>query len=182
MRKSAIILAAFALTACTAKAPLSLRVVESEMTRFPEASYIDGLEGKLKWNYTTGLELKAMLDVYEMADQVGHDVRHSRLDRESILSYVDAWYDAIIDSTGRIYKYKKSNYSTDHICPGRTLFQLYDMTGKEKYRAAMDTLYSQLQSQPRTPDGNFWHFTPIRYGWTACIWPSRSMRSTPVAM
>ena len=70
---------------------------------------------------------------------------------------MDAWYDAIIDSTGRIYKYKKSNYSTDHVCPGRTLFQLYDMTGKEKYRAAMDTLYSQLQSQPRTPDGNFWH-------------------------
>ena len=41
--------------------------------------------------------------------------------------------------------------------PGRTLFQLYDITGKEKYRMAMDTLYSQLQSQPRTPEGNFWH-------------------------
>ena len=140
MRKSGIILAAFALTACTAEAPLSLRVVESEMARFPEASYLDGLEGKLKWNYTTGLELKAMLDASPEA-----------------LAYVDAWYDAIIDSTGTIYKYKKGNYSTDHVCPGRTLFRLYDMTGKEKYRMAMDTLYSQLLSQPRTPEGNFWH-------------------------
>lgn len=135
-----LILCALALTACTAKAPLSLRVAESEMARNPEASYIDGLEGKLKWNYTTGLELKAILDASPDA-----------------LDYVDAWYDAIIDSAGTIYKYKKSNYSQDHICPGRTLFGLYDLTGKEKYRVAMDTLYSQLLSQPRTPEGGFWH-------------------------
>ena len=141
MNRLSVILLAAALTACTtAKAPLSLQVVRSEMARNPEASYIDGLEGKLKWNYTTGLELKAMLDASPEA-----------------LSYVDAWYDAIIDSTGTIYKYKKSNYSLDHVCPGRTLFQLLDLTGKEKYRVAMDTLYSQLQSQPRTPDGGFWH-------------------------
>ena len=147
MRKLGIILIAFALTACTARAPLSLRVVRSEMSRFPEASYIDGLEGRLKWNYTTGLELKAMLDAS----------CHSERSEESVVDYVNAWYDAIIDSTGTIYKYKKSNYSTDHICPGRTLFQLYNITGKEKYRMAMDTLYSQLQSQPRTPEGSFWH-------------------------
>ena len=160
MRKSLFILLAAALTACNAaKAPLSQRVVLSEMARCPEAGYIDGLEGKLKWNYTTGLELKAFLDVYEMAGQAGHDIgdRHSRLDRESILSYVDSWYDAIIDSTGTIYKYKKGNYSQDHICPGRTLFQLYDLTGKEKYRRVMDSLYVQIQEQPRTPEGGFWH-------------------------
>ena len=137
----------FALAACTAKAPLSMEVVRSEMVCCPQATYIDGQEGNLKWNYTTGLELKAMLDVY----------CHSERSEESVLDYVDAWYDAIIDSTGRIYKYKKSNYSTDHICPGRTLFGLYDITGKEKYRAAMDTLYSQILTQPRTPEGGFWH-------------------------
>lgn len=138
--KKYLIICALALTACTGKAPLSMEVVRSEMVRNPEASYIDGLEGKLKWNYTTGLELKAILDADENA-----------------LEYVDAWYDAIIDSTGHIYKYKKSNFSTDHICPGRTLFQLYDITGKEKYRAAMDSLYSQILDQPRTPEGGFWH-------------------------
>ena len=144
MRKSAIILIV-ALTACTAKAPLSLEIVRSEMSRNPEASYIDGQEGNLKWNYTTGLELKAMLDVYQETEN------------SEILNYVDAWYDAIIDSTGRIYKYKKDNFTLDHICPGRTLFQLYDITGKEKYRAAMDSLYAQLWEQPRTPEGGFWH-------------------------
>ena len=149
MRKSVfILLLAAALTACNAaKAPLSERVVLSEMARNPEASYIDGQEGKLKWNYTTGLELKAILDVYT----------HAGSSNASFLSYVDAWYDAIIDGNGAIYKYKKSNFSTDHICPGRTLFQLYDITGKQKYRAAMDSLYSQIQDQPRTPEGGFWH-------------------------
>ena len=140
MRKGIIILLA-ALTACTAKAPLSLQVVRSEMQRCPQASYIDGQEGKLKWNYTTGLELKAMLDAAP----------------QEALPYVDAWYDAIIDSTGTIYNYKRANYSQDHICPGRTLFQLYDVTGKEKYLMAMDTLYRQIQEQPRTPEGGFWH-------------------------
>ena len=141
MRSFISIVCVFALAACTAKAPLSVEVVRSEMVRCPQASFIDGQEGKLKWNYTTGLELKAMLDAAPV----------------EAFDYVDAWYDAVIDSTGRIFRYKKSNSSTDHICPGRTLFALYDRTGKEKYKAAMDSLYSQIQDQPRTPEGGFWH-------------------------
>jgi len=144
---------------------MSLKVVRSEMKRNPEASYIDGQEGNLKWNYTTGLELKAFMDVYEiLAKAISRKLgsRQARNDKcgtrkDKILEYVDAWYDAIIDETGTIYKYKRTNYSTDHICPGRTLFQLYDITGKEKYRMAMDTLYRQIQEQPRTPEGGFWH-------------------------
>ena len=31
------------------------------------------------------------------------------------------------------------------------------MTGKEKYRKAMDRLYEQIQEMPRTPEGGFWH-------------------------
>ena len=143
MKRTVLFLyAAVLLTACSAPEPLSVAVVRSEMQRNPEASYIDGLEGKLKWNYTTGLELKAFLDAAPGLT----------------LAYADAWYDAIIADDGAIgVNYKKSNYSTDHICPGRTLFQLYDMTGKEKYRLAMDRLYEQLCEQPRTPEGGFWH-------------------------
>ncbi|MBP5506212.1 MAG: glycoside hydrolase family 88 protein [Bacteroidales bacterium] len=154
MRKTVtIIVAAMLLAACSPRIPLFEEVVASEMARNPEASYIDGQQGKLKWNYTTGLELAAMLDVY-----------HTKASNEgfvdmndTLMRYVDDWYDAIIDDNGNIYKYKKSNYSLDHICPGRTLFTLYDLTGKEKYRRTMDTLYSQLKGQPRTKEGGFWH-------------------------
>lgn len=152
-RTLAYLLTLVALAACATpksatparEEPLSLRIVRSEMARCPEASYIDGLEGKLKWNYTTGLELKAILDVYQTYGVKEH------------LNYVDAWYDAIIDVDGTIYKYKESNYSTDYVCPARTLFSLYDLTGKEKYRSAIETVRRQLDRQPRTPEGGFWH-------------------------
>lgn len=148
MKKYLIGILMFALLfACASEDPFSLKVVRSEVARCKDATYLDGLEGKLKWNYTPGLELKAFLDVYAADPQ----------SRKDIFEYAESWYDAIIDSTGVIYKYRKSNYSTDHICPGRTLFQLYDLTGKEKYKAAMDSLYSQILDQPRTPEGGFWH-------------------------
>lgn len=157
MNRICILLAAFALTACTARALLSEDVVRSEMARNPEASFIDGLQGKLKWNYTTGLELQAMLEADKGSEGIGpYELTSEPL--SAVVSYVDAWYDAIIDSTGRIgVNYKKSNYSLDHICPGRTLFTLYDLTGKEKYRHAMDSLFAQLREQPRTKEGGFWH-------------------------
>ena len=145
MRNVCKCLILLALAACTAKAPLSVEVVRSEMARCPEGSYLDGRGGTLKWNYTTGLELKAFLDVYE------------KYGDNNVLSYVEGWYDAIIDSAGVIPNYKRAKYTVDHICPGRTLFRLYDMTGKEKYRMVLDTLYRQIQEQPRTPEGGFWH-------------------------
>ena len=115
-------------------------MVESEMKRCPTAADLDGMAGKLKWNYTTGLELLSFLDA-------GCD-----------LQYVDAWYDAIIREDGSVgANYKKSNYSLDHVCPARTLFKLYELTGKEKYRACMDSIYLQVGSQPRTEAGAFWH-------------------------
>ena len=40
---------------------------------------------------------------------------------------------------------------------GKTLFELFDLTGKEKYRKAIDLVYSQVAQLPRTKEGNFWH-------------------------
>ncbi len=41
--------------------------------------------------------------------------------------------------------------------PARPCSTCIKLTGKEKYRKAIDTVYSQLQGQPRTSTGNFWH-------------------------
>ena len=76
MRIANLLIFSLLIATCTPKdTPLSERMAASEMARCPEASYLDGREGTLKWNYTTGLELQAIL---EMADQVGHDARHSQ--------------------------------------------------------------------------------------------------------
>lgn len=138
-------------SACKSVTPLSQQMVRSQMARCQDASYLDYREGTYKWNYTPGLELRAFLDVYETYGG------------EDILAYVDNWYDTLIQEDGSIKGFKLSNFSTDHICPGKTLFYLYDKTGKEKYRKAMDTLMEQVRMQPRTSDGAFWHKAAYPY-------------------
>ena len=44
--------------------PWSVRMAESEMARYPESWQLD-FQPSLKWDYCHGLELGAMLDVYD---------------------------------------------------------------------------------------------------------------------
>uniref|UniRef100_UPI0040577793 glycoside hydrolase family 88/105 protein n=1 Tax=Alistipes sp. TaxID=1872444 RepID=UPI0040577793 len=126
--------------------PLSVRMVQSEMRRNPSPTNLDGIpEGQVKWNYTTGLELQSFLDVAE------------KYDREDVEAYVERYYDTMVRPDAQILTYKRTNFNLDHICPGRPLFTLYERTGEERYRMALDTLHSQMEGQPRTPEGGYWH-------------------------
>lgn len=150
--KKVVLIALIVLSGCSHEAP-DTRMVRSEMERNPKATYIDGMEGKMKWNYTTGLELLAFMDLYDFKAPY----LLSKGDT-TILDYVDAWYDEVIDSEGHIgANYKKSNYNLDHICPARTLFLLKQHRPKEKYSLAIEEIASQLKTQPRTKAGAFWH-------------------------
>lgn len=134
--------------ACTQKTntkPLSVRMAESEMIRTPIPTDLDSNQGRLKWNYTHGLELLAFMDLYQ---QTGD---------ERFWDYAARYADTMITPSAEIHTYKKQNYNIDHICPGRILFRMYERTGEAKYKMAMDTLFSQLQTHPRTSEGGFWH-------------------------
>ena len=146
MKRLAII-ACCLLAACSPREEsLLVRTVQSELQRCPTAAELDGLQGRLKWNYTTGLELKAFLDCSYMDELL------------PVREYVRDWYEAIIDSTGAIGGgYKEANYSLDHICPGWTLRKLVKSYPEEKYFKAIEQLYRQLQAQPRNAEGGFWH-------------------------
>ncbi len=147
MKKPALILLAglFCLGSCQTQSRFSVEMVRSEMSRHEDGAHLDGMEGKLKWNYTTGLELKSFLDVYEAYGD------------EAIYNFAEGWYDAIVAEDGSIATYKKEKYNTDHVCPGRALIYLYEKSGKEKYRLAIERLRDQLKDQPRTKEGGFWH-------------------------
>lgn len=127
---------------------LSLRMVRSEMMRNADASYLDGMNGKLKWNYTIGLELQsfvAVSDEYEVTEP---------------FEYAKAWVDTVLETvsaTGKTLNYKKSAYVLDHICPGCLTASLYRHCGDARYKKVIDTLFSQLVEQPRTQAGPFWH-------------------------
>ena len=98
-----------------------------------------------KWNYIDGCMITALLSLFE---QTG--------DR-AYLDFADSFVSWYVEEDGSIKTYDPSEYNLDNINPGRNLFALYDLTGREKYRKAMDTIRSQLDTMPRTKEGNFWH-------------------------
>src|SRR5687767_7559452 len=65
--------------------------------------------------------------------------------------------DLFVDQAGGIRTYRAEEYNLDQINPGKLLFRLFHDTGDERYRNAMALLRSQLDTQPRTQSGGFWH-------------------------
>ncbi len=126
----------------------AVKFADSEMKRFPEAWQLD--HGKrLYFGYSQGLGCLAMLKVWKQTK-----------DRK-YLDYVIEWADSLINEKGEIYKYKVETYNIDYINSGKVLFDVYKETGNKKYKLAMDRLVDQLQHQPRTFEGAFWH--KLRY-------------------
>ncbi len=97
------------------------------------------------WNYIDGCMITALLSMAEISG----DERFF-LFAESFISYYVA-------EDGSIRSYNIEKYNLDDINEGRVLFELYQKTGKEKYRLAADRLKAHIDTQPRTPEGNFWH-------------------------
>lgn len=126
--------------------PMSVSMVRSELKRVPDAANID-FSNVLKWNYTNGLELQAML---MCADKYAFM-------RPEVDAYMKHYLDTIISPEGLIYKYKTTNYSLDHINSGKMLLMAYQADPQPRYKRALDSLYSQLLSHPRVAEGGFWH-------------------------
>lgn len=124
--------------------PWSVRMVQSEMIRCPESWQLD-FQPRLKWDYCHGLELQAMLDVY---DTYGD---------KKIYDYALAYADTMIHADGSIKTYKLHEYNIDRLNSGKFLFRLYEQSKELKYKKAIDLLRSQLDTHPRNEDGGFWH-------------------------
>lgn len=98
-----------------------------------------------KWNYIDGCMAKAILDMYLSTND------------KKYLDFVDSFIDFYIHEDGTIRGYHIEDVNCDNINEGKVLFDLYKFTKKEKYKKALDLLRSQLDLQPRTTSGNFWH-------------------------
>jgi len=100
---------------------------------------------KSKWNYIDGCMIKAILEMYAITKD------------EKYFKFADAFIDHKVREDGTIDGYDVNELNIDNVNAGKTLFELYDLTGKEKYRRAIDLVYSQIENMPRTKEGNFWH-------------------------
>lgn len=103
-------------------------------------------QGKVNgWNYIDGCMMIALLNMYKITGD------------KKYYDFAENFLDYYVFEDGSLRGYKEEEYNLDNICEGRVLFDVYAMSGKEKYRLAIETLYGQIQRQPRTCEGNFWH-------------------------
>ena len=97
------------------------------------------------WNYIDGCMMTALL---AMSDITGEG---------QYFDFAERFIDDFVAEDGSIRSYEPEKFNLDDINEGRVLFSLLEKTGKEKYRKAAALLRRQLEQQPRTYEGNFWH-------------------------
>lgn len=132
---------------CLAKQPYdtySEWMTRSEMKRVPK-SYLLDFSKDPKWSYVMGIELESMLDTY---------LAHGG---DDILAYCKEYTDTMIQPDGTIRRYKLEDYNLDNIRTGHFVTRMYQVLPEEKNLKAMRTMMQQLDNQPRTKEGVYWH-------------------------
>lgn len=122
----------------------SKRMADSEMSR-QQGKLTYALGGKARWDYSAGLFTLALV---KLSDQIA-DPRY--------ISFANTAVGSFIDASGKIAGYKIDDFNVDNLNPGKTALALYSHTGDERFRKAAQLLRSQLDQQPRTSGGGFWH-------------------------
>jgi unsaturated rhamnogalacturonyl hydrolase len=122
----------------------SVRMADSEMAR-RGGRLAWRPEGKAKWDYTAGLFTLSLLKLDEKAPNPRY------------LPFVQNAIGSFIFPDGAVAGYKVEEYQLDALNPGKTVLALYRRTHEDRYRSAAQRLCRQLETQPRTTDGGFWH-------------------------
>lgn len=128
----------------TERASWSVKFADSEIMRFPEAWMIEKAKSP-RWGYTHGCVVKAMLDLF-------HHTGDS-----TYYYYSRGYADTLLTADGQIKTYSMAKYNIDNINAGKILFQFYNDTKDIRYKNAIDTLVLQMEKQPRTKSGGYWH-------------------------
>jgi unsaturated rhamnogalacturonyl hydrolase len=124
--------------------PWSERAANAAMARWPDGRFVPA-NARWAWNY----ELGTLLEGMDAAWLNTADPRY--------FNYIKSAVDQFVGSDGSIATYKPEEYQLDNILLGRQLLLLYGVTQNPRYAKAATLLYEQLQHQPRTASGGFWH-------------------------
>ncbi len=99
----------------------------------------------VKWSYDLGVVYEGFEGIWKRTG----DATYFKTMQKSMDSY--------LGKDGSINNYKQTDFNIDNVKNGRTLLMLYKVTGQQKYFKAATLLWDQLQQQPRTKEGGFWH-------------------------
>jgi len=97
------------------------------------------------WNYTQGMVADALISI------------GVRTGRQTDIDFAKAWVDRFVTADGKIAPYDVELHSLDRIRPAPALLWIYDRTRDEKYLKAAKFMAAQLDGQPKTTDGGYWH-------------------------
>jgi unsaturated rhamnogalacturonyl hydrolase len=130
-------------------APMSVRMAEGLVARYPRGAMIEQKNPKdsPKWSYSNALVVRAI-------GEVG-----LQKNKPALVDYARAYADQFVREDGTIdpKKYQPQGYRLDDIAPGVLLLMLAQQPKSDKYLKAAGELARQFDNQPRNPDGGFWH-------------------------
>lgn len=118
----------------------------SEMKRVPHAYLLD-FSKKPKWSYVMGIEMEGMLDTYEQYKEGNN----------AILDYLKEYPAKMIDEKGNITGYKYEDFNLDNVRTAKFILRMHNLFPTKGTEKALKTLFKQLQNQPRTKEGVYWH-------------------------
>ena len=124
--------------------PWSERMLLSEMKRFPYAWMLDYNKAP-KWTYPNAIILKGAEELY------------AKTHKQEYYDYIKGYADSLVTKEGEIKTYTLTSYNLDMLNSGNVLLYLYPVTKQQNYLTALQSLKKQIEGQPRTSEGGFWH-------------------------
>ena len=121
------------------------RLAQNFLNLFPDSIHYPLSKKTFKWDYEQGLVSESFYRLWKRSGE------------QKYFDYITKNINYFVESDGSIRTYKLQNYNIDNIAPGRQLLHLYTETNEDKYKKAADILRQQLEEQPRTSEGGFWH-------------------------
>ncbi len=127
------------------------RLADSTLAEHPTLWNMRKSDGDFRWAYTQGL---VGLGMYRL---------HQKHQEPRYYAYMKAYVDHYVEADGNVRTLTLDEFNIDSINSGKLLFPLLQDTGDTRYRRALDQLRRQLEWQPRTHNGVFWH--KLKYPW-----------------
>jgi unsaturated rhamnogalacturonyl hydrolase len=128
----------------------SVKLADSEMARTGDQHFFGGSNPRARIDYTTSFFGTALV---RLADRTG---------KAAYADYGLKFGTSFVAADGSIRTYQREDYNIDNIPPGKVLLLAWERGDRSPaLKQAIDTLYAQMQTHPRTSDGGFWH--KLRY-------------------
>jgi len=138
--------AAVAQPAPPAAPPMSQRMADAFISWHPD-SIVIGSRKTARWDYEQGLMLRALERVWQRSGDGKY------------FTYIKKDLDQFVQKDGSIRTYKAEDYNLDNLTTGHALLLLAQTSvpDQARYAKAATLLRQQLEKQPRTQAGGFWH-------------------------